>query len=482
MSLVGNLEDLGLGDILQIVSLSRKSGILYLRAEPDADGRRAEGEIIFQNGQVVRAISTEASQNLGELLVARGIITGQQLVEALGIQRAGGGRERLGQILVKHLGIPADKIQEAIRKQTEAVVYTFFQWTRGDFSFELKEADGALDKVDIELRHMVLDTGLNPQFLAMEGTRLKDEAKTGRPVDPATLPVKAGAAAPAAAADRNGHVPAGGDGAAEPGREAAAPEAPPAAGEPDPFADLSLDASELAEPPRVVSPDLPAAPPVPPPPEAPAAPPGPSPRPRRFSGPTVNLSEELGLSPAQAALGGQSSRGLAMLKAMVSELTSPEAHGQITLLILRFASELMRRAVLFLVKEEEVVGLGQFGIELPDGENPDRVVRGIKVPLDEPSIFTEVLRQRAAVKAPLGDGRWDAYLVDKLGGHRPVEVFCAPISSGSTIAAVLYADNAPEAAPIGDTEALEIFLHQAGLQMEKALLERKIRELNRPAR
>ena len=182
-----------------------------------------------------------------------------------------------------------------------------------------------------------------------------------------------------------------------------------------------------------------------------------------------------------AALGGQSSRGLGMLRAMTSELMSPEAHGQITLLILRFAAEMMRRAVLFLVKDDEVVGLGQFGIELP-GENADRVVRGIQVPRDEPSTFVEVLARRAAYRGPLGEARWDARLVEALGGHRPAEVFCAPIASGTTVAALLYADNAPDDAPIGDTEALEIFLHQAGLQMEKALLERRIRELNRPGR
>lgn len=437
MSLVGNLEDLGLGDILQIVSLSRKSGILYLRAEPDAEGRRAEGEIIFQNGQVIRATCSEASQNLGDLLVARGVITETQLEQALAIQRAGGGRERVGNVLIKHLKIPPEKIQAAIRKQTEAIVYDFFQWPRGDFSFELKEADGALDKVDLELRHMVLDSGLNPQFLAMEGTRLKDEAQTGRPVDPASRPVPPRAPAPHA---RNGH--------GAPGRDPAAERAPQA--------------------------DAPGEPPAAPPPARPAKRGRPVP-----GGPTVNLSEELGLATGQAALGSQSSRGLGMLRAMISELTSPEAHGQITLLILRFASEMMRRAVLFLVKDDEVVGLGQFGIEMPDDEPPDAAVRGIRIPVAEPSVFADVLRGRTAVKGPLADGRWNAHLVERLGGHRPAEAFCAPISSGGTIAAVLYADNAPEPTPIGDTEALEIFLHQAGLQMEKALLERRIRELNR---
>jgi hypothetical protein len=46
MSLVGSLEDLGLADILQIMSLSRKSGVLVLRCE---DG---EGRIVFRDGLV----------------------------------------------------------------------------------------------------------------------------------------------------------------------------------------------------------------------------------------------------------------------------------------------------------------------------------------------------------------------------------------------------------------------------------------------
>jgi hypothetical protein len=68
MSLVGNLEDLGLGDILQIVSLSRKSGVLFLR------GRGREGKIIFLDGQVVRATSSVFRENLGDLLLRKNIV------------------------------------------------------------------------------------------------------------------------------------------------------------------------------------------------------------------------------------------------------------------------------------------------------------------------------------------------------------------------------------------------------------------------
>ena len=68
MSLVGNLEDLGLGEILQIVSLSRKSGVLTLCS------RGREGNIVFRQGQVIRATSPAYREGLGEVLVRKGLI------------------------------------------------------------------------------------------------------------------------------------------------------------------------------------------------------------------------------------------------------------------------------------------------------------------------------------------------------------------------------------------------------------------------
>ena len=59
MSLVGSLEDLGLGDILQIVSLSRKSGLLVLRSDA------GEGRIILRDGQV-RAAFVKGEPLTGE--------------------------------------------------------------------------------------------------------------------------------------------------------------------------------------------------------------------------------------------------------------------------------------------------------------------------------------------------------------------------------------------------------------------------------
>ena len=84
MSLVGNLEDLGLGEILQIVSLSRKSGVLTLHS------RGREGRIILRQGQVVRASSSTYQHNIGEVLIQKGLLDTPKLKKALAIQEEEG--------------------------------------------------------------------------------------------------------------------------------------------------------------------------------------------------------------------------------------------------------------------------------------------------------------------------------------------------------------------------------------------------------
>ena len=68
MSLVGSLEDLGLEDILQIVSLSRKSGRLLLRSS------EGEGRIIFEQGLVRAAFLKGDPEDLRGLLVSGGFV------------------------------------------------------------------------------------------------------------------------------------------------------------------------------------------------------------------------------------------------------------------------------------------------------------------------------------------------------------------------------------------------------------------------
>ena len=94
MSLVGKLEDLGLGEILQIVSLSRKSGLLMIRTVDHV------ARILFDRGQVVNAVSTAFQVDLGEILSARGLVTGDAIESCRTLQQEEGFTQLLGDILV----------------------------------------------------------------------------------------------------------------------------------------------------------------------------------------------------------------------------------------------------------------------------------------------------------------------------------------------------------------------------------------------
>jgi len=189
------------------------------------------------------------------------------------------------------------------------------------------------------------------------------------------------------------------------------------------------------------------------------------------------IAQEIGaeFKPASKV---QASAGLSMLRQMSQELNNPESNIEITLLVLRFAAELMSRAVIFLVTDKEIRGLGQFGLEIP-GANPTRVVRTTLLPLREDSVLATVAQTKNTHKGPLEPGSWNDYLVKQLGGFPVPEAFVAPIVSRNRCVALLYGDNARESSPIGDTEALEIFLVQAGMAMDRAILERRLGELGR---
>ncbi|MBI3755928.1 MAG: hypothetical protein HY265_07195, partial [Deltaproteobacteria bacterium] len=181
----------------------------------------------------------------------------------------------------------------------------------------------------------------------------------------------------------------------------------------------------------------------------------------------AGIVEEAHIEPVTA------SPGLSLLRSMIFELQNPHSSSEITLMILRFASEIMNRAVLFIVKRDTIEGLGQFGLVLKQGD-PNRRIKGVKISPQDESIFKQAVFKKMTIKKSLEKNRVHEYLIKELGGGWPSETFLAPLLVSGRVAALLYGDNLPEEKPIGDTEALEIFLAQAGIAMERALLERRL--------
>ncbi len=570
MSLVGNLEDLGLGEILQIVSLSRKSGVLQLNS------RGREGWVHFEDGQVIRATASTFPEHLGDLVLRAGLTDRATLKQALQLQQASSGERRIGDILASNFGLEREAIETAMRQQIEKVIYSFFSWDEGAFSFDLGEPS-ELASTNLNPLQFMLDQGLNPQWLAIEGSRILDEKRhRGEEVDMygeslvdldellaevrgENLDERTGAMAAAAAAaaelkpaarvhrflvvdddsetalkianllqERRVQVHAFTDGSAfleavgqadpqtttlvidlimpyrdgsgvpgglellrevrsshpefqvmvmsdQPGQEeeqsvresgiAQLLQKPTRA---EILADRGRDILEALGDSIVAH----AGSPVEPPARAPAR--------EKLYNLGAELLREMGETPADAPPQPvQQTPGLHLLRGMLQELNNPSLGGGIILLILRFASELMNRAVILLVKDEEIVGLGQFGIEL-EGESADVRVRNTRIPKAAEHVFAEALASFApSCRKPLQTD-WNDYLFNQLGGQRPEEVFVGPLISEGRVVAVLYGDNLPEAKAIGDTESLEIFLSQAGMAMEKALLERRMTSNRNP--
>jgi len=171
-------------------------------------------------------------------------------------------------------------------------------------------------------------------------------------------------------------------------------------------------------------------------------------------------------------------REIIALKSMFDELRFPTATSEVTLLILRYASEVVNRAILFMVKKDEVRGLGQFGIELKS-MSADQVVRNIKIPLKQPSLFLTVIKNRRSYLGPLESNESNNYLVNKLGGVMPDMALAIPLIVDGKVALIVYGDNLPDKKSIKGIDALEIFMNQAGMALEKALLEKKLAELQK---
>jgi CheY-like chemotaxis protein len=560
MSLVGNLEDLGLGEILQIVSLSRKSGILTLNS------RGREGKVVFSRGQVIRATSPTYQEGLGEVLVRKGLMDHGLLRRALSIQKGEGLKERLGTILINYFQIPAATIEEVVREQIENVVYSLFDWTEGTFGFELQDNVEVVDTIEMDPMQFMLEQGLNPQFLAMEGSRLIDEKRRHVGVVQDIKPQSQEIPPPEESIDLAFNLlePAMLLSSEPPVTEttgkpilvmvddnAATREALvlslqengyavyPFAGSEDAITKLAtlyrvgqrptalvdlimpkmdgagiLGGVELLELIKDNFPDIPVLamadyhnseaeskvrrmrfPLIMKPRRneirdndllltfvkkllAELA------RIRSGGGPAglddkVNIGDELRLEMGEEPFPSSGpvvqSTGISLLRRMLEELNNPSLGGDIILLVLRFASEFMNRAVIFIVREEEVVGLGQFGVEDNDG-SADSTIRNMRMPKRENSLFNQVIETQVSVKINLDDSLWNRYLFGQLGGGAPTEVFVGPIVSEGKVVALLYGDNLPEKKPIGDTDSLEIFLSQAGLAMEKALLQRRLKE------
>ena len=178
-------------------------------------------------------------------------------------------------------------------------------------------------------------------------------------------------------------------------------------------------------------------------------------------------------NPATESAPAQKKQILGPLKAVLAGIRSPGFASELTLSLMRFAAEIVNRGVLFCMTKDGIRGMGQFGIEM-NGAHPDELVRKIMIPLNQPSLLSEVNATRQTYRGKLQKTAWNEYLVKQLGGSIPQEVIAVPMIVSGRVVMIFYGDDLPKNRPIREIEGLELFMIHAGLAMEKNLLEKKI--------
>lgn len=156
-----------------------------------------------------------------------------------------------------------------------------------------------------------------------------------------------------------------------------------------------------------------------------------------------------------------------LLRGMLAELQSHDLGGGIILLILRYASELMRRAVVLDVRGMRLVGLGQFGVSTSDGR-ADQLVRQLHLEAQGNSLFAKAIKERRMCRGALNDAACEQRLRILLG-QVPDDVLVAPLISGGRVVALLYGDGFHEFEMSLALDAFAVFLSQAGIAMEQLL-------------
>jgi CheY-like chemotaxis protein len=498
VSVVGSLEDLSFPDILQVVHLSRQSGTLILS---DAGG---EKRVRFRNGRVCDASLGKGLPALDALLIERGLVAPAALEPARARSAQSG--ETLAASLVALGALSQDTLDRLVRDELRTLLQSFVLLQEGEFRFEPDDDAAPPDEP------VPLGVGLEPESILggmpqAAPPRWPAEPAPATPVPRRVLLVSERSFLTLALREeleRNAFTV---EVRQDAGQAANQARALTAAGEafllvcdlllPDRTrtgwgGGLELLRELRSEMPSLISvvigemrhasavgaaraagatgylalPDL-----------------GSIPfgevgvRVRDFC---TQLGGALALSDQLAGLDWSAQEGtirvadpLQLLRGLIGELEDSPP-GDVGLLVLRLAAEYFERGALFLLHDGRAICRGAFGARF------DERLRGAVFALEDGSRLKTAVEGRQTCLGPIPDDATNAAFRARLGEPQPPVTALLPMHGGHEVYGLLYGDNALSRRPFEDLRALEIFLAQAGLTLQNALLKRRLESLSGP--
>ena len=158
MAIKGSLKEASLPDVLQLLSMGKKTGCLAVTH------RSNFGYVFFDKGLISYASIVNRRDRLGDILLKAGSISQAQLDAAINAQALHRDK-RIGELLVAQGAITPTSLHAQIRLQIEEAVYYLFTWTQGTFNFE----------AEVRPEEQDLLVSINPESLLLEGARRVDE-------------------------------------------------------------------------------------------------------------------------------------------------------------------------------------------------------------------------------------------------------------------------------------------------------------------
>jgi hypothetical protein len=336
MALTGDLSELSPPEILQLLSLTRKSGKLVL------SNGDLQGVVVFRQGKIVFAASDSLRSAFAATLAAGKVVADSRLIEEVERWLPGAVTDS-GTFLVEYREAGAGTLDELVRGQIEDTVRELVQWDTGHFRFEALELPDA-GEIALDAGWFALAQGVEPDGLVLDVlTRLDEEERAQWERD---------LAQPAVAAT-----------------------APPV--ETEGRTDISAAFEVLVD----------------------------------------QDTGEISWVPASFAA-PQPERDLSGLRRLVEEARemqgmSPDLTAEVALFIMRYAAQVVSRGVLFAVRGDTIQGIGQFGLRFSDA---DARVRQLRILVDEPSVFAEVVAGGRAFVGRPPESPWTSYLLERIGG------------------------------------------------------------------
>lgn len=165
-------------------------------------------------------------------------------------------------------------------------------------------------------------------------------------------------------------------------------------------------------------------------------------------------------------------RRMGVLKARIREVRFPDGPSQISLVVLRHVAEFVERCVLFLVRKDDLLALGAFGLD-NDAETVSSTITRLRMPINDDSLVAKTVQSGCFYCGNNGDALLKTHLYTCIGEPANPEIVLVPLRTKDKTAAIIYGDFGRQETNLVETDSLEILADHAGMAFELALAERR---------